>query len=49
MAAENLLKMGYQNVRPLEGGLQYWLEAGGMVEIPNRVRKPAHGLSRWIE
>ena len=49
LAADNLLKIGYQNVRSLKGGLQYWLESGGVVEIPYRVRTPAHGLSRWIE
>jgi rhodanese-related sulfurtransferase len=31
-AAEGLLRMGYQNVRSLKGGLQNWLESGGTVE-----------------
>jgi rhodanese-related sulfurtransferase len=36
LAAENLLKMGYHNVRSLNGGLQSWLEAGGTVETSRR-------------
>src|SRR5260370_27821201 len=32
LAADNLQKMGYQNVFSLKGGLSGWLEAGGMVE-----------------
>jgi phage shock protein E len=32
LAADSLQKMGYQNVYSLKGGLQHWLEAGGMVE-----------------
>ena len=43
LAADNLLKMGYQNVRSLKGGLQNWLESGGVLEVSNRVRKPAYG------
>jgi rhodanese-related sulfurtransferase len=31
-AAEKLARMGYHNVSSLNGGLQSWLEAGGMVE-----------------
>jgi rhodanese-related sulfurtransferase len=38
LAAENLIKMGYQYVRSLQGGLQNWLESGGELEIPNRFR-----------
>jgi rhodanese-related sulfurtransferase len=49
LAADNLLKMSYQNVRSLKGGLQNWLESGGVVEIPNRVWRPAYGLSRRVE
>lgn len=32
LAAEKLAQMGYRNVSSLKGGLQSWLEAGGMVE-----------------
>jgi rhodanese-related sulfurtransferase len=39
LAAENLLKMGYQYVRSLQGGLQNWLESGGELEISNRSRR----------
>ena len=38
LVAENLIKMGYQNVRSLRGGLQNWLESGGELEISNRFR-----------
>jgi rhodanese-related sulfurtransferase len=34
LAAEKLAQMGYRNVSSLIGGLQSWLEAGGMVECP---------------
>jgi len=40
LAAENLLKMGYQNVRSLAGGLRNWLESGGTVEISRRFQHP---------
>jgi rhodanese-related sulfurtransferase len=43
LAAENLVKMGYQYVRSLQGGLQNWLESGGELEISNRFRN----RSRW--
>jgi rhodanese-related sulfurtransferase len=39
LAAENLIKMGYQYVRSLQGGLQNWLESGGVLEISNRFRQ----------
>jgi rhodanese-related sulfurtransferase len=39
LAAENLVKMGYQYVRSLQGGLQNWLESGGELEISNRFRQ----------
>jgi rhodanese-related sulfurtransferase len=39
LVAENLLKMGYRNVRSLQGGLHKWLESGGELEISNRLRK----------
>jgi rhodanese-related sulfurtransferase len=39
LAAENLVKMGYQYVRSLQGGLQNWLESGGELELSNRVRR----------
>jgi rhodanese-related sulfurtransferase len=32
LGAEKLARMGYLNVSSLKGGLQGWLEAGGMVE-----------------
>jgi phage shock protein E len=32
LAADNLQKIGYQNVYSLKGGLSAWLEAGGVVE-----------------
>jgi phage shock protein E len=32
LAADNLEKIGYQNVYSLKGGLSAWLEAGGVVE-----------------
>jgi rhodanese-related sulfurtransferase len=32
LAAKKLVRMGYRNVSSLKGGLQSWLEAGGMVE-----------------
>jgi phage shock protein E len=38
LVAENLIKMGYQNVRSLQGGLQSWLESGGELEIATRFR-----------
>jgi len=34
LAADNLQKLGYQNVFSLKGGLSGWLEAGGLVETP---------------
>ena len=34
LAAEQLQRAGYRNVSSLKGGLQQWLEAGGMVECP---------------
>jgi rhodanese-related sulfurtransferase len=39
LAAENLLKMGYQYVRSLQGGLQNWLESGGELEVSSRLRR----------
>jgi rhodanese-related sulfurtransferase len=39
LAAENLVRMGYQRVRSLQGGLQNWLESGGELEISNQFRK----------
>jgi rhodanese-related sulfurtransferase len=39
LAAENLMKMGYQYVRSLQGGLQNWLESGGELEISNHLRR----------
>jgi rhodanese-related sulfurtransferase len=39
LAAENLIKMGYQYVRSLQGGLQNWLESDGELEISNRFRR----------
>jgi rhodanese-related sulfurtransferase len=34
LAAEQLQQAGYRNISSLKGGLQHWLEAGGMVECP---------------
>jgi phage shock protein E len=39
LVAENLIKMGFQNLRSLQGGLQSWLESGGELEITNRFRQ----------
>jgi rhodanese-related sulfurtransferase len=39
LAAENLIKMGYQYVRSLQGGLRNWLETGGELEVNNRFRQ----------
>jgi rhodanese-related sulfurtransferase len=39
LAAENLLKMGYQYVRSLQGGLQNWLKSGGELQISNSFRR----------
>jgi phage shock protein E len=39
LVTENLLKMGYQNVRSLRGGLQSWLESGGELEVSGRFRQ----------
>ena len=36
LAADNLQKMGYQNVFSLKGGLSGWLEAGGLVETTKK-------------
>jgi len=40
LAAANLLKMGYRNVRSLKGGLRNWLESGGTVETSRRFPNP---------
>jgi phage shock protein E len=34
LAAEHLQRLGYRKAFSLKGGLQQWLEAGGMVECP---------------
>jgi len=39
LSAENLVRMGYERVRSLQGGLQNWLESGGELELSNRFRK----------
>ena len=39
LVTENLLKMGYQSVRSLRGGLQSWLESGGELEVSDRFRQ----------
>jgi rhodanese-related sulfurtransferase len=39
LVAENLVRMGYQRVRSLQGGLQNWLKSGGELEISNQFRK----------
>ena len=38
LAADDLQKMGYQNVYSLKGGLSAWLEAGGVVETRQHSR-----------
>jgi phage shock protein E len=43
LGAENLIKMGYQNVRSLQAGLQSWLESGGELEITNQFRQRNRG------
>lgn len=50
LAADNLQKMGYQNVYSLKGGLQHWFEAGGMVECAAARKKtnPQVSLSTSI-
>jgi rhodanese-related sulfurtransferase len=47
LAAEDLLSMGYRNVRSLKGGLQNWLESGGQVETPERFRNPRRERAWW--
>ena len=37
-AAEALQRLGYHNIFSLQGGLQNWLEAGGVVECPTGQR-----------
>jgi rhodanese-related sulfurtransferase len=44
LVTENLLKMGYQNVRSLRGGLQSWLESGGELEVSDRFRNRNRGI-----
>jgi rhodanese-related sulfurtransferase len=39
LAAENLIKMGYQYVRSLQGGLKNWLESGGELEVSHHFRQ----------
>jgi phage shock protein E len=39
LGAENLIKMGYRNVRSLQAGLQSWLESGGDLEVTDRSRQ----------
>ena len=41
-AAEELRRLGYQKIFSLKGGLQNWLEAGGLVES-SRSRENLHG------
>jgi rhodanese-related sulfurtransferase len=43
-AAEALRRLGYHNIFSLQGGLQNWLEAGGLVECPNA---PRNSVSRF--
>ncbi len=40
-AAEALLRLGYHNIFSLQGGLQNWLEAGGLVEEGQNDRSQA--------
>lgn len=45
--AEDLLRMGYQDVRSLKGGLQNWLESGGTVEISKQLQNPRRERAWW--
>ena len=36
--AKKLLNLGYNRVRPLQGGLDAWIKAGFEIEQNNRVR-----------
>jgi rhodanese-related sulfurtransferase len=45
LAADSLQKMGYQNVYSLKGGLQHWLEAGGMLECAASRRRTSAKIS----
>jgi phage shock protein E len=47
LAAEGLLRMGYQNVRSLKGGLQNWLESGGTVETSKPFWNPRRVWGWW--
>jgi rhodanese-related sulfurtransferase len=47
LAAEGLLRMGYQNVRSLKGGLQNWLESGGTVETSKQFQSPRRERVWW--
>jgi len=47
MAADDLLRMGYRNVRSLKGGLQNWLESGGTVETSGQFENPRRERSWW--
>jgi phage shock protein E len=44
LAAGKLQRMGYRNISSLKGGLQNWLEAGGMVECPKSARDSFAGI-----
>jgi rhodanese-related sulfurtransferase len=39
LAADTLQNMGYQNVSSLMGGLEQWLESGGVVECAGPIRR----------
>jgi phage shock protein E len=39
LAAENLVRMGYQRVHSLRGGLQNWLESGGELEFSEQFHR----------
>jgi len=47
LAAAGLLRMGYQNVRSLKGGLQNWLESGGTVETSKQYQNPRRERAWW--
>ena len=47
LAAESLLRVGYQNVRSLKGGLQHWLESGGTVETSKRFQSRCRERVWW--
>ena len=48
LAAEQLQRLGYRKAFSLKGGLQRWLEAGGMVEVQRAVPSREFGDGRTL-